>query len=542
VANGDPARESSGPPTGPESGYAQLLLRGAFVQQLAQAASIIAGLATATVLARTLSLQEFGFYGLIVTLNTYSTVFVGGGTLIPLVRRVAAARDRAERDRAFTTGLLAFSALAVLAAGLIMLVGAFALALLSGGDVAAHDLRKGVVAMSIMIGIGFLLRPFQGALRGLEMYVSAASAEGLAFLEWAVLVILSATAFGFPLWGIIAVGGSLGPLFGLNALVVHAARGFPVRISRSGLTARYMRGFIGEASKVTLAASSTLAITGSDRLILAGLSTPSALGLYEGARRPYNFVDHSHGSLVRNVIPASTRFVVAEDTRRDSELLLRGSRYVVGFTLPLVVSGLVLAEPLLGVWLGDSFRAAAPAMTILLATWLFKVTTGVPSAMLYARDKSREMAIYMWSVGAVSLPLSVALTALIGLEGVAIGTFVGSLLLLPYFFRLVTRHIGVPVRDLWHGAWSNACGLAAALAGLLVVCRVTGFATEGVAVFGLLVGGVLLYWIAFFVIGAEPRERLAVRRLILPARSNAGSTLPRATAASASPGSEGHAE
>ena len=62
---------------------------------------------------------------------------------------------------------------------------------------------------------------------------------------------------------------------------------------------------------------------------------------------------------------------------RLHELVTRGIRYTLALVVPLTVTGMVLAAPLLEVWLGPEFREGGTAMAILMSYWLVNGCTGV---------------------------------------------------------------------------------------------------------------------------------------------------------------------
>src|SRR5262249_24783890 len=159
-----------------------------------------------------------------------------------------------------------------------------------------------------------------------------------------------------------------------------------------------------------------------DRAVLAAFRSTSVVGLYEGPVRAHGLVQGVHGTLASTVLPASARYIAEEDAVRTRELLVRGTRYVVAVVVPLAIVFMVLARPILVVWLGPKFGTAATAMTILVGYWLFNANTGVAGSMFVAAGRLRALAIYAVAVAALNLILSIALTASFGLNGVVLGT------------------------------------------------------------------------------------------------------------------------
>ena len=97
---------------------------------------------------------------------------------------------------------------------------------------------------------------------------------------------------------------------------------------------------------------------------------------------------------------------------------------------------MVLAPTVLEVWLGEEFREGGLAMAILMSYWLVNGTTGVIGPMLIACGRAPALARYAWLVAVSNLALSLALTPLLGLEGVTIGTAVPYLVGFPFLLRM----------------------------------------------------------------------------------------------------------
>jgi len=198
-------------------------------------------------------------------------------------------------------------------------------------------------------------------------------------------------------------------------------------------------------------------------------------------------------------------------------LLLRGSRYTFAFVLPLTVTGMVLAGPVLEVWLGKEFRSGAWTMAILLAYWLVTGSVGVGAAIVIAAGRVRTLARYAWIAAIANLGISLALTPFIGLEGVAIGTTVPYLVAFPFTVQLIRSVVPVSLSELAREVWIPAATLGVALAAALGAVRLTAELDSAPAVAGLGALGLVLYWIAYYVIWLRPDERVLVRGL-LPGR------------------------
>jgi hypothetical protein len=114
----------------------------------------------------------------------------------------------------------------------------------------------------------------------------------------------------------------------------------------------------------------------------------------------------------------------------------------------------------------------------------------------------------------VNLVLSVALTAWLGLTGVAIGTTVGYLSLMPYFVSFAFAGKGVGVADFARVVWRPVYGLGLGLAALLGVVRLLVPLDHIEVVLGVTIAGTLGYWLAFYRLGMDAGERRFIRSVL----------------------------
>ncbi len=219
-------------------------------------------------------------------------------------------------------------------------------------------------------------------------------------------------------WLLIGVGGTIPPLIGLTAAVVVLVwKRLPYRYRRAAVTRDSMRSFLALSGSLFSMGIADLVIYALDRVILAAFRSTATVGLYEGPVRAHNLVRQLNGTLALTVLPAAARYVEQDDRARLRELLLRGTRYVSAAVVPVTITLMMLAKPILHVWLGPKFAVGAVAMTILVSYWLFASTTAVAGPMLVAVGRARALAVLAWVLAGTSLALSLALTPGLGPRG-----------------------------------------------------------------------------------------------------------------------------
>ena len=215
-------------------------------------------------------------------------------------------------------------------------------------------------------------------------------------------------------------------------------------------------------------------------------------------------------------MPTASRYVASGDHRRMRELVLRGSRYTLALFVPVCVTLMALAEPLLRAWLGDRYGEGAAALTILVSYWLLYGALVVTPGFLVGAGKAREVALIMSAAAAAQHRPVADPDPGAGPRGPGAGHR-------RWPSRSPSRSCCgsacAPVGSA-SGSWPARPGCpptrwALRLAGALVALRLAAEPTGLAAVDarpGLL--GVVGYWLAYYALFLDPGERALVRGLL----------------------------
>jgi O-antigen/teichoic acid export membrane protein len=496
----------------PGPGEARLLASGALLQQIAQAAGLLVLLVIVTVLARRLSVAELGAYGLVASLAGYLLV-LRNSVAAAAVRAMASAPDPGERARMFSAAVALYAAVG-LATGLLIALAALLIAALILEGELARVARLGGLGLGLVTAAGIAASIYLDALRAERQFVRAAATEIVAVCLYLVTMLTLIFA-GAGLATVIAVSGALPLLSGaLSALVVRR-RALPFWLEREGVTRERAMAIVPTAGYLLVVELSNLAMYAFQRIVLGALTSARTVGLYEGPVRAHNLFYALNGALAVPVVPTASRYAASEDVRRLRELVLRGTRYTLALFVPLCVTLMALAEPILDVWLGDRYGEGAAALTILISYWLLYGGLVVTPGFLIGAGAARYVARIFVIVAALNLGLSVALTPSLGLEGPAVATAIPFALAFPLLLGVGLRTGGgVELGDLARRSWLPAYSLGLVLAAALVALRLAADPETLPAVLGAAVSGLLAYWIAFYALLLDSGERTLVRALL----------------------------
>ena len=493
------------------SGEARLVASGAVLQQLAQGLGLLALLVIVTLLARDLRVAELGAYGLVASLAGYLLV-LRNSVASSAVRAMAGAADEEERGRVFAAAA-ALYAVAGLVTGVLIVVAALGIAALVLDGELARQARIGGLGLGVLTSVGIAASVYLDALRAERRFAQAAGAE-IAAVGVYLVVMVTLVLADASLAALIAVSGALPLLSGALCALIARRAGLPRRLRGSGREGRHTAAIIPTAGWLLVIELSNLFMYASGRIVLGAYRNPTAVGLYEGPVRAHNLLYALGGALAVPTVPTASRYVATGDQRRLHELAIRGSRYTLALFVPLCVTLMALAEPILGVWLGDRYTGGATALTILVAYWLLYGALVVTPGFLVGVGRAHELALIMVVLAISNLALALVLTPELGVEGPALATTIPFVLGFPFVLRIALRATGVPLGELLRRAFMPAYLLGAVLAAILLAVRLLAEPDGLVAIGVLAVGGVLGYWGACYRLSFDESERALVRGLL----------------------------
>ena len=506
-----PARVAPSEEGEPERGEARLLASGVLIQQVAQASGLVVLLVVVTLLARELRPAELGAYGLVASLAGYLLV-LRNSVASAAVRAMAAALDREERGRMFSA-----------AAALYLLIGAVTAVLIAAASLAigtwilegelGRDARIGGVGLGLVTGVGIASTVYLDALRAERLFVRGALTE-IAGVTLHLGLMLALILGGADLALVIAFSGAI-PLFSgsLSALVARRSR-VPVGFTAGGVTRERAMQIVPTAGWLLVVELSNFAMYAFSRVILGAYRPAATVGQFEGPVRAHNLLYALGGALAVPVVPTASRYAAAGDERRLRELAVRGTRYTLALFVPVCVVLMVLAEPILEVWLGDRYGGGATALAILVSYWLLYGGLVVTPGFLVGAGRAREVGLIMVCAAVLNLVLSLVLTPELGIEGPALGTAIPFFLAFPLMLRAGLSASGAGLSELARGAWLPTYGLAIVLAAGLLAIRAGPDPETLPAVLAAAFGGLLAYWAAFYLLAFSGEERSFARGLL----------------------------
>jgi len=501
------------------------LTRGA----LSNAASLFVRIAVNFVLTPFLILYlGNGPYGVWMTLVTFTlsgslSFFSFGfqGALIKYVAGYHAVNKLRELNEVFSATFLVYTGVAVACALAVAIFAQYFLTHVFNIPVSSVPAARAILfVFAVMIVVELPGLAIRAIIEGLQRY------DLLALLDVGRLVVFAGGA-----WATLHAGRGLLALacvmFVSTAVYVVAMGTVARRLVPSvRIVLRGNRATLRELYRLTrdlfILRVNNLVYDNMDKMIIGAVLTTTLVTDYDIANRIHGLTLSVMGLAPSVVLPAASALDAANDSERQRQLLLKGSKYAIAMTLPLVVALYVLADGLIRYWISPQYAYVATYARVFLSYMFFWPVIQVGSNMLVGVNQVRSIVRLQTFSVIVNLVLSIILARYLGVVGPIVGTAVASLLIVAPYMRLILRTFRVSLADFIRtvAVPSYVIGLLQA-AGLtvLVSVRPPGSLRE-VGIY--LLGSVLTSYVALFLFFVDPHEKaqfMAVFRRASPTPS-----------------------
>jgi PST family polysaccharide transporter len=210
-----------------------------------------------------------------------------------------------------------------------------------------------------------------------------------------------------------------------------------------------------------------------ERLLLGKLKSPSELGLFTTAN---DFAGIPFSAIFTPIYrPLLSSFsLLRSDRLRLARSYQTISNAIVAVGLPLVVGESLLAEPTIGLLLGERWRGAAPLMQWLALSLIPAVFAVAAGPLIVACDEMRVFVQRSVMEFCIKLPIALFGAIEFGFWGVIVARVVSEIAVNTYSIVTVRRLVGLSVLEQFLGPWRSIASTAAMVPVVLGCLRLFG--------------------------------------------------------------------
>lgn len=463
-------------------------------------------------LVHSLGKNRYGIWVLAINLVLYLEVLEFGfaRTTIKFVAEHDARGDREGVKRSIATSFGVLSIPGLLALTLGIALAALFPTLFHLAPALATPARVICLLLAFDLALSIPSDTFGGTLSGLQHWdLLNMTLIGVSVSQAVAWVIVLRSGGGLTELGIVTVALSLlGQLS--RFLLVRGLIG-PVPLSRDRIDRRLAKRFTALSIWFFMRDVSEIVVQRIDTFVVGIVVGVAQAGIYAVGQKLSLLVERMVMPALDAFFPRAAELYAKEDTEGLRDTITAGTRIALGIAGPVCLTLAVLAGPAIRIWVGASFRAAAPVVVFLSSTMAIEAAVQAGLSALHGVGEARAPALILGGEATVNLTLSVILGTTMGLQGVALATLLASALfnlfvLLPYICRRfemsLGRFLAVLVRT--HAPAAAAAGGVAWLVTRDHIGTLLHLLAAGAAI-------AVTYLAVFWLTGLEPSERVRLR-------------------------------
>lgn len=368
-----------------------------------------------------------------------------------LIKLVAEHRARGEVDELrgiIATAMWLYCCLGAMALALTLLISPFLPSLFQVPP-SEHDTMVTLgLLMGTQLAISITNSAPGGAISGLQRYDIQNAISAVWSIASACLTISVLLSGG----GILGIATALVILAAVMQLVyiLCLKRIAPdLRLTFRGARTRFVRTILSFSTSMVVIDVSNSLQTKADEMVIGAFLPVSFVSPYSLARRLSSIPQMIAERFVWGFVPLTSQLEAQGETERLRVLYLTGTRITLAIGLPFAAVVMVLAGPLLTLWVGEQYAKYAPITFVLALAGIVELSGAPGGSILRGLGRHHWLAVMGACAAAAKITLSVLLVRSYGLLGVAVGTLLPTAILtlgwkLPYFMRTLQ----IPLRDM----------------------------------------------------------------------------------------------
>ncbi|MHC1767840.1 MAG: oligosaccharide flippase family protein [Verrucomicrobiia bacterium] len=428
---------------------AGVVARNAAANVLRGSAGALVAIVVPPFLTRSLSVEAFGIWGLVLQLSAY-VCYLDLGIQIAVGRFVAHFEETKEFTRQDQMVSTALGVLTISAAVALLALAALTWQLPALFNEISPRLETDARLALILVGtsqaISLPCNVFNGIFIGLQRSEIPTSISICGKVAGGILIVAAAKS-GLGLSGMAA--GLAGTNVAAAIAQVWACRkiapGIGVHISAiSRDNAKELAGYCFSLSVWSF----SMLLTAGFSTAIVGFLDYEALAYFTLALTLSNFVAGLQNAAFSALMPTAAALGARGDAERLGRMLLSSTRFGVILLLCSGIPFIISALPVLRAWAGPSYASpAAPLLQVLVAANIIRLTATPYAVLLIGTGQQRLVLVTPLVEGFTNLAVSLVAGLVLGAMGVALGGLVGAVVgVCCNFFYNMRRTTGVRFR------------------------------------------------------------------------------------------------
>lgn len=410
--------------------------------------SLIVTLAMTPFIISHIGIERFGILSIVGAIAGYFGIldFGLGTSFVKYIAEYYTKKEYSKINQIVNTGFVFYFIFTVAATVLAYFVMGLLLRILK---IPPHLWKEGMFVFwtgIVLFGCSSMMGVFAAVQNGLQrMDISNRLSIGTSLIG--VLATILFLEKGYGLYGIMA-SNILVFLASGAASVLIAFRLVPeLRIGPSFVNGKMFRSLFNFGYKMQTAKIGDIVLFQTDRLLIAGFLNIGLVGFYQLGTTIIQQARQIPLLLISAILPAASEIDARSDHGKMMELYLRGSKYLIVSSFPIMLFVAASANVIMMIWMGPGYVNSAVIIQILSIGYLVNLMAGMGVTVAMAMEELDYQMKAALITMALNIALSVILVMVMGFWGVALATTIALISGPVYFFIKLHSKMGLSQRS-----------------------------------------------------------------------------------------------
>ncbi len=431
-----------------ETSVSQKIVRNTIYNTIGFFWGVLVALALTPYIIGHIGIERYGIWAIVGVLTGYFG-FLDFGLGTSFVKHIAeyyAKKDFKSINQVVSIGFIFYSSFAVLVIILAFFIINPLLRLFNIPQELYNEALFVFLLGIILFGVSNALSVFWAIQRGLQrMGISNIVAIAMSVPNIACTIFFLESGYGLRGLminsAIILVISSIANII-ISFKILPELRFNPFLFSREMFKRLFVFGF-----KLQFAKIADIIVFQTDRLLIAFFLNIGLVGFYQLGASITLHIRQIPLLLISALLPADSEIDAKQEHEKLQELYIKGSKYLIFVSFPLIFFLIVSAHLIMQIWMGPGYEKSVLIIRVLAMGYLANLVGGVGVSIAAAINKP-EFQMKAAIISAISnIILSVILAIAIGFVGIAIATTISLILGPIYFYIKLHKHIRLPLRN-----------------------------------------------------------------------------------------------
>ncbi len=430
----------------PEQSISHKIIRNTKFNILGSFWGILVSLFLAPYIIGHLGIERFGIWALVMVLTGYFGLldFGIGTSFIKYISEFYTKKDYEKINQVVNTGIIFYSIFAILIITLAFFIINSLLNLFNIPPELYSETRFVFLLGIIIFAISSALSAFgaiQGGLQRMDITNKIAIAVSIPMIIGTIFFLES----GYGLPGLI-VNSAIILVITITINIIIAFKLLPeLRFNPFLFTREMLKKLFNFGYKLQISRFAQLISFQTDKFLIAYFLSIGLVTFYQLGSSITQKMRGLPLLLVSAFVPATSEIEAKREKDLLNKLYLRGSKYLILVSTPLLFFLIISAQLIMLAWMGEGFEKAALVIQVLAVGYFANLVSGAASSIAVGVARTELDMKYGIFLAILNLFLSIILIIKIGFIGAVIGTTISLTIASVFFMKMFHNYLGTPL-------------------------------------------------------------------------------------------------